>query len=57
MVLLADHHVRPVLSAGVRHLQSSAGDWVLATALAFSVVPVLEALKWMARRGWFGELV
>ena len=35
----------------------SAGDWVLTTALAFSVVPVLEALKWMARRGWFGELV
>jgi len=35
----------------------SVGDWALATALAFSVVPVLEALKWMARRGWFGELV
>ena len=32
-------------------------DWLLATALAFSIVPVLEAVKWMARRGWFGELV
>jgi Ca2+-transporting ATPase len=31
-------------------------DWLLATALAFSIVPVLEAVKWMARRGWFGPL-
>ncbi len=30
-------------------------DWILVTALAFSIVPVLEAMKWMARRGWFGE--
>jgi Ca2+-transporting ATPase len=35
----------------------SAADWMLTTILAFSVVPVLESLKWMARRGWFGELV
>jgi Ca2+-transporting ATPase len=32
-------------------------DWMLTTALALSIVPVLEAVKWMARRGWFGELV
>ena len=32
-------------------------DWVLTAALAFSIVPVLELMKWMARRGWFGELV
>jgi Ca2+-transporting ATPase len=32
-------------------------DWALTAALAFSIVPVLEALKWMGRRGWFGELV
>ena len=32
-------------------------DWLLTTTLAFSIVPVLEAVKWMARRGWFGELV
>lgn len=32
-------------------------DWMLTTALAFSIVPVLEATKWMAGRGWFGELV
>ena len=33
------------------------GDWALTIAAAFSIVPVLEAVKWMARRGWFGELV
>jgi Ca2+-transporting ATPase len=32
-------------------------DWMLTVALAFSIVPVIEAVKWMARRGWFGELV
>ena len=32
-------------------------DWLLAAALAFSIVPVVEVVKWMARRGWFGELV
>ena len=31
-------------------------DWMLTTTLAFSIVPVLEAVKAMARRGWFGEL-
>jgi hypothetical protein len=28
----------------------------MTVALAFSIVPVLEAVKWMARRGWFGDL-
>jgi Ca2+-transporting ATPase len=32
------------------------GDWMLAAALAFSIVPAVEVVKWMARRGWFGEL-
>jgi Ca2+-transporting ATPase len=35
----------------------SVADWILTTILAFTVVPVLEGLKWAARRGWFGELV
>jgi P-type Ca2+ transporter type 2C len=30
-------------------------DWMLAAAVAFSIVPAVEAVKWMARRGWFGE--
>jgi P-type Ca2+ transporter type 2C len=31
-------------------------DWLLVTALAFTVVPLLEVVKWMERRAWFGEL-
>ncbi|HEU5174856.1 MAG TPA: cation-translocating P-type ATPase C-terminal domain-containing protein, partial [Gemmatimonadaceae bacterium] len=31
-------------------------DWALAAALAFTVVPVLEAVKWVERRGVFGAL-
>ena len=31
-------------------------DWLLVVALGFSIVPVIEGVKWMARRGWFGSL-
>jgi len=31
-------------------------DWLLVTVLALTVVPVLETVKWMERRQWFGEL-
>jgi Ca2+-transporting ATPase len=29
-------------------------DWVLVLTLAASIVPILELVKWMVRRGWFG---
>ena len=32
-------------------------DWLLVVGLGFSIVPVIEAVKWMARRGWFGDLM
>jgi Ca2+-transporting ATPase len=32
-------------------------DWLLAVTLAFTIVPVVEGVKWMSRRRWFGELV
>ena len=35
----------------------SARDWMLTIALASTIVPVVEVVKWMARRGWFGEVV
>jgi P-type Ca2+ transporter type 2C len=35
----------------------SLADWMLMIALAFSIVPVVETVKWMVRRRWFGELV
>ena len=31
-------------------------DWALAVALAFTVVPVLEGVKWLERRGMLGAL-
>jgi Ca2+-transporting ATPase len=35
----------------------SARDWILVATLALTVVPVLEAVKWMERHEWFGELL
>jgi Ca2+-transporting ATPase len=31
-------------------------DWVIAIGLAITILPVLEAAKWMLRRGWFGSV-
>ena len=31
-------------------------DWAITAGLAFTVVPVLEAVKWLERRGYAGEL-
>jgi Ca2+-transporting ATPase len=31
-------------------------DWILTAALACSIVPVMEGVKWMARRGHLGPL-
>jgi Ca2+-transporting ATPase len=31
-------------------------DWAIVAALAFTVLPVLEAVKWMVRREWFGKV-
>jgi Ca2+-transporting ATPase len=30
-------------------------DWLIVIVLAFSVVPVLEVVKWMVRRSWFRQ--
>ena len=31
-------------------------DWMMIVGAALTVLPVLDLAKWMARRGWFGEL-
>jgi len=31
-------------------------DWVIVIALSITVVPVLEIVKWMIRRGWFEKV-
>jgi Ca2+-transporting ATPase len=35
----------------------TAADWLLTVTLAFSIVPVIELVKWASRRGTFGPLV
>lgn len=32
-------------------------DWLIVVPAALTVVPVLEAVKYMIRRGWFGEVI
>jgi Ca2+-transporting ATPase len=39
---------------GVSHL--SLAEWVALSTVGFTVVPVLEGMKWMGRRGWFGKI-
>jgi Ca2+-transporting ATPase len=46
----------PFLQRAFGTFSFSAADWLLTTALAFTIVPVLEGVKWMARRRWFGDL-
>ncbi|CAG1008359.1 H+-transporting ATPase [Anaerolineales bacterium] len=31
-------------------------DWAIAGGLAVTIVPVLELVKWMVRKGWFGTM-
>jgi Ca2+-transporting ATPase len=47
----------PFLQRAFGTFSFSLADWGLMAAFAFSIVPVVETVKWMARRGWFGELV
>jgi Ca2+-transporting ATPase len=55
LLLLAILYV-PFFQRAFATFRLSAEDWVITTAMAFSVVPVLETVKWMTRRGWFGEV-
>ncbi len=31
-------------------------EWLLVDVLAATIVPVLEAAKWMERQGWLGRM-
>jgi Ca2+-transporting ATPase len=46
----------PVLQGPFDTFSLSVNDWLLVTTLALTVVPVLETVKWMERRGWLGQL-
>jgi Ca2+-transporting ATPase len=46
----------PFLSEAFDTVPLHGQDWLLVIGLAATVVPVLELVKWMVRRGWFGPL-
>jgi P-type Ca2+ transporter type 2C len=46
----------PVLQGPFGMFSLSVNDWLLVTTLALTVVPVLETVKCMERRGWLGQL-
>jgi Ca2+-transporting ATPase len=56
LVLLAAIVYVPALHEPFGTFHLAMNDWLLITGLALTVVPVLEAMKWMERRRWFGEL-
>jgi P-type Ca2+ transporter type 2C len=45
----------PFLQNALGTFALTPADWLLAVAAAFSIVPVVEGVKWMTRRGWFGR--
>jgi P-type Ca2+ transporter type 2C len=57
VVLLAVIIYVPFLHEPFGTFSFAPSDWLLAVASAFSIVPVLEGVKWIARRGWMGALV
>jgi Ca2+-transporting ATPase len=57
LALLAVVVYTPFLQGPFGTFSLSLADWALTSALAFTVVPVLEVVKALARRGWFGPLV
>jgi Ca2+-transporting ATPase len=56
LVLLALILYVPWLQAPLGTFSLSRNDWVLVVALTFTVVPLIEVIKWTERRGWLGEL-
>jgi Ca2+-transporting ATPase len=57
LVLLGAIVYTPFLHRPFGTFSLAASDWILAATAAFSIVPVVEAVKWAGRRGWLGELV
>jgi Ca2+-transporting ATPase len=45
----------PALHGALTTFSFAVTDWLLVLAPAASVVPVIEAAKWLERRGWLGD--
>ena len=46
----------PFLQRAFGTFSLTTADWLLVVSLAFSIVPVIEAVKFMGRRGWLGTV-
>ena len=56
LLLLAALVYLPLLHGPMGTYALPLADWLVIVPVAFSVVPVLELVKWMGRRGWLGQL-
>jgi len=56
LVLLGLIVYLPVLQAPFGTFPLPLMDWLILVGAALTIVPVLEAAKWMERRGWFGPV-
>ncbi len=56
LALLAVILYTPFLQGPFETFSFAGTDWAITAGLAFTVVPVLEAVKWLERRGYAGEL-
>ncbi len=56
LLVLAVVIYAPVLQEPFGTYSFSLTDWAIAGVLALTVVPVLETVKWIERRGWLGQL-
>jgi Ca2+-transporting ATPase len=57
VVLLVAILYVPFLQRAFGTFAFSREDWLLTLAVGVSIVPVVEGVKWLCRRGWLGELV
>ena len=56
LVLLAVVVYTPFLQGPFGTFSFSGSDWALAAVVGLTIVPVLETVKWLERRGYFGGL-
>ncbi len=56
IVLLAIIVYAPFLHEPFSTVSLTLVDWAIVVVVASTISPVLESAKWMARRGWFGEM-
>ena len=56
LVLLALIVYVPVLNGPFDTFRLPLADWAIVIVLSLTVSPVLELVKWMERRGWFGAM-